>query len=417
MTQPLYTLATSFLAPVVGAWLALRPRYWPLLRRFNPPAPSFPVRPLWIHACSVGEVRTVQPILDALHKRWPEIPVVLTVSTVTGYEVARTLPTQHTLTWFPFDHPLVVRRFIRRLAPRALVLIETELWPAVIVQAHRTGVPIAVLSGRLSDRHYARYRRARFFWRPLLKQITVAAMQEERYAERIIDLGVPPDRVHVTGNAKFDGLTMQPEPALRASIASENGFTPDQPILLFGSTRPGDEALAASCWRVLRERFPTLCIVIAPRHLDRISQALEPFDEPVRLRSQVKEGRAPAGERVFFLDTLGELSRFYALATVAVIGGSFYPGVEGQNPLEPAALGIPTVFGSRMRNFDGPARLLLDRRGACQVSGPDALCAQLEVLLNDETLCGEMGGRAQEVIRENQGAIDRSLDLLSALLT
>lgn len=417
MIQPLYTLAVSLLAPFAAALLVMRPRYRPLLRRFNPPAPPFTTPPLWVQACSVGEVRAVQPILDALRQRWPEIPILLTVSTVSGYEVARTMSSHDALTWFPFDHPLVVRRFIRRIAPRALVLIETELWPAVIDQAHRAHLPVAVLSGRLSDRHFARYRRARFFWKPLLRRIALAAMQEKQYAERIVDLGVPPDRVHVTGNVKYDGLTTQPDPALRSTIAAENGFDANHPVLLFGSTRPGDEALAASCWRVLRERFPTLSLAVAPRHLDRMAEALEPFDEPVRLRSCVKEGRPSAGERVFFLDTLGELGRFYALATVAVIGGSFYPGVEGQNPLEPAALGIPTVFGPHMRNFNEPARLLLDCGGARQVPDPDALCSQLETLLRDESLRCEMGRHAQEAVRENQGAIDRSLDLLSALLS
>jgi 3-deoxy-D-manno-octulosonic-acid transferase len=417
MIQPLYTLAASLVAPIAGAWLVLRRRYWPLLRRFNPLAPSFPSPPVWVHACSVGEVRTAGPVLEAMRRRWPDVPILLTVSTVSGYDVAQTLSSYDGLTWFPFDHPLVVRRFVRRLAPRALVLIETELWPAVIDQAARAAVPIAVLSGRLSDRHFARYRRARFFWRPVLKRIGLADMQEPRYAERIVELGVPAERVHVTGNAKYDGLVKEPDPGLRESIALENGFAPDQPILLFGSTRPGDEALAAACWRALREEFPALCIVIAPRHLDRMDEALKPFDEPVRRRSEVQKGRDSAGERVFFLDTLGELDRFYALATVAVIGGSFYPGVEGQNPLEPAALGVPTVFGPHMRNFDEPARLLLKCGGACQVASADALCGEVEALLRDETLRDEVGRRGQAIIRDNQGAIERSLVLLEGLLS
>lgn len=414
MMYILYWVLVSLAAPIAAGWLFINPKHRRLLERFRPAVPSLTRAPIWVHACSVGEVQTARPILLAIEQRWPGSTVLLTVSTLSGYELAASWGGKVRFTWFPFDHPLAVKRFLAKLNPRLLVLIETELWPAVLNETRRRGVPIAVVNGRLSDKHYARYRR----WRPFLgfmfRPLSIAAMQNDEYARRIADLGAP--AVHVTGNTKFDGARTQRDPAVEGALRHENGFSETGRILLFGSTRPGDEALAAACWTVLREKFPDLHLVIAPRHTGRLSEALAPFDEPILRRSQVKSGQTPNHERVFCLDTTGELAGFYALASVAVIGGSFYPGVEGHNPIEPAALGVPTVFGPYMRNFDLPARALIEAGGARQAASPEALCTVLEDLLDSEASRTLIGERGREVVLANQGAIDRTLDLLENLI-
>jgi 3-deoxy-D-manno-octulosonic-acid transferase len=340
----------------------------------------------------------------------------LTASTATGQELARKIVKDAAVAWFPFDTLTAVRGFLERVAPRALVLIETELWPNVLRETRRTGAPVIVVNGRLSDRRLPRYTRFRPFIKPIFQQITHAGVQTPLYAERFAWMGVDPARIRVTGNTKFDAVATEMDAKLRGRLRLENFFPANAPILLFGSTRPGDEALAAACWKTLRDAFPALRLVVAPRHLARLADAIAPFDEPVFRRTEVKAGRAYGGERIFFLDTVGELSQFYALASVAVIGGSFYPGVNGHNPLEPAALGVATVFGPFMSNFQEPARALIAQRGAVQVAQPGALSGALAALIADSAERRHLGTLGRKVVLENRGAIARNVDLIAEAL-
>ena len=416
MAYFLYDLATTVLAPFGGAWLCVSSKHRPLLGRFAPRVPGLSGRPVWVQACSVGEVSTAKAVVAAMRRRWPGVPVLLTTSTVTGRALAESVSSDAAVAWFPFDHPLSMRGFLRRVRPRALVLIETELWPNALRQTHRFGVPSVVVNGRLSDKHFARYRRYRRFVTPMLTHLTAAGMQNQEYAGRLAALGVDPDVIRVTGNTKFDGVATEVSAETCRSVRIENGFVEDQPVLVFGSTRPGDEALAAKCWKALRDEFSELKLIVAPRHLNRVKEATEPFDEPLLRRSEVQQGRRPEGERVFVLDTTGELAAFYAIATVAVIGGSFYPGVNGHNPLEPAGVGVPTVFGPYMSNFVDPARVLVENRGARQVTGPRALLDELRGLLSDASARRELGRKGRKAIIENRGAIDRNLDLVEQVV-
>jgi len=416
MTYVLYDIATSCLAPFGALWLTAHGRHRPLLARFAPPTPQSTERPIWVQACSVGEVGAANHLIKTFTERHPDIPVLLTASTVAGHALAQKTVNNVQISWFPFDHKVVVRRFLRRANPRALVLIETELWPNVLRETRRHGIPVVLLNGRVSDKHYARYARFHPLLRPVFRQLSAAGMQNQEYADRLAGLGAVRDGICVTGNTKFDAVLTEVVPATRAAIRQENGFDPDGPVLVFGSTRPGDEALAAQCWHALREEFPRLRLVLAPRHLNRVDEALAPFNEPVLRRSEVRQGGRPAGEHVFVLDTVGELVGFYAIGTVAVVGGSFYPGVNGHNPLEPAALGIPTVFGPYMRNFIDPARVLVERGGARQVSRPEELLPTLRDLLAHAEARAALAARGREGVLANQGATKRSLDLLDAVL-
>lgn len=415
MTYALYDIVTSCAVPVGAIWLALHPQYHPLFARFSPHVPAVSGPPLWVQACSVGEVGTAKPLVKSFAERHPEVPVLLTTSTVSGHALARSAGDRIHASWFPFDHKFSVRRFLSRANPRALVLLETELWPNVLRETRRRGVPVVLLNGRLSDRHLARYRRFRRLLQPVLRHLSVAGMQNQEYADRIAELGVPREVIHITGNTKFDGVVTDVPPHVTNAVRQENGLG-DAPILLFGSTRPGDEALAARCWSVLRDEFPALRLVIAPRHPERVDEAVACFNEPVLRRSHVKQGRRPQDERVFVLDTVGELIPFYAVAALAVVGGSFYPGVNGHNPLEPAALAVPTVFGPYMRNFIDPARVLVACDGARQVGHPGELLPTLRALLEDADARRAIAARGREGVLANQGAIQRSLDLLDSVL-
>ena len=400
-----------------AGYLCLNKRHRPLLARFAPAAESAGDHPLWIQACSVGEAGAAKPIIAAWHARHPGMPVLLTASTLTGRAQAEALAGGCVQAgWFPFDHRVCVSRFVRRAGPRALVLLETELWPNALRMAARAGVPTVILNGRVSDKHYPRYLRHRRFFASVLRHVTAAGMQNEEYAERLASLGLDRARLHVTGCTKFDGVATSADAEVCGRVRAEHGLGTAGPVIVFGSTRPGDEVLAAECWRVLRGAFPESRLVVAPRHLERAGEAVAAFDEPVLRRSEVKDGRKPHGERVLVVDTMGELSAFYACATIVVIGGSFFPGVNGHNPLESAALGVPTVFGPYMRNFVDAARVLVEGKGARQVAGAEDLAGTLAALLQDPITLGGVGKRGREVVLANQGAIGRSLDLLDAVL-
>ena len=413
----LYAAVVTVALPLLAGALVFRQRHRALLGRFRLVVPGFPSRPLWIHACSVGEVNTACPLIRAIRARWPDLPVVLTVSTVSGHALASSSIDGAVIAWLPFDHPWLLRRFIRTLNPRVLGIIETELWPALLKGARSHRVPVVLLNGRLSDKHWGQYCRLRPLFGPLLRGISGAVVQSDAYAERLRRLGAKPGVVFVGGNIKFDGSPHPLDPGERRALLMENGFDEPDMLLFFGSTRPGDELLAAAIWRDLTPRFPNLKLAVALRHLARLDEALAPFDEPLLRRSRILSGeQSPAGERIFILDTVGELARFYGIATVAIIGGSFYPGVEGHNPIEPAAHGVPVVFGPFMRNFAGPAEALLECGGAVQIEDASKLRDAIASLLADPEMRARMGAAGREAVRRNQGALEHNMDALAKVI-
>lgn len=403
--------------PLGRAYLAASKKNAALRARLSPEVPASVFPPIWIHACSVGETGVARTLAVALKRELAEQPLLFTVSTPTGMEQAqRQLAPLGGLTWCPFDAPGAVRRFLMAARPRMLVLIETEIWPNLQREAERADVPIVLVNGRLSEKHFHRYQRASGLFAPAFARLTAAAMQDETTRDRILALGARPDHVCITGNMKFDAVTTTVDAAVRTRIRAHHGIPGDAPILLFGSTRPGDEALAAACWDALREEIPALHIVIAPRHLDRVVEALAPFKEPVLRRTALAKGALPAGQRIHFIDTHGELINFYATASVAVIGGSFSEEVQGHNPLEPAALGIPTLFGPCMKNFAEPAAVLLGVQGAISVHGPGDLIPHLKRLLQDAAERRHMGTRARKAVLDRQGATQRNIRIIKELL-
>ena len=417
MWQLVYDMATTAAVPPGALWLLCSSRHRRLLGRFAPVPPPFEGRPIVLQACSVGEVTAAVPIVAAMGKRWPELPVLLTVSTVAGRMLAQDLGFSSHLSWFPFDHRWSVSLFLRRLNPCLIALLETELWPNLLLAARRRDIPIALLNGRLSDKHFDTYHRFASAIRPVLAGLRLAAMQNEEYAERIATLGVPEEVIHISGPTKLDGTRTSVPQDLCDRTRAEIGLPKEAPVLLFGSTRSGDEQLVARCWVCLRQEFPDLRLIVAPRHKDRIPDMRGVFKEEVLLRSDEPGAKGGLREaRVLLLDTFGELPTFYAIATVAVIGGSFFPGVNGHNPLESAALGIPTLFGPFMRNFIDAATLLTGVGGACQVSNPDQLLGELRRLLRGGPAVEAMAERGRRAVLDNQGAVEKTLDLLAPLL-
>jgi len=411
----IYNFAWRVAEPAGKWWLRGRPARATVLERLAPAMPRDHAQGrVWVHACSVGEVATVAPLLPALEKATGR-SCVLSASTPTGLDRAAKLSPDRCFAC-PLDHPRAVSRTLDQMQPAALVLMETELWPNLIMRSAACGVPVVIVNGRLSDKHFARYRRYRALLGPMFRALRGVGVQDDFYAARYAELGVDSERIEPTGNLKFDAAPIESDASDRTRLRAEMGIAEHAPVLVFGSTRPGDEALASACWATLRDEQPELRLVIAPRHVDRAEEVLGLFSEPVLRRSAVASGATSRGERVLLVDTVGELNRFYALASLAVIGGSFYVGVEGHNPLEPAGLGVPVVFGPHMANFEQPARALATVDGRARVSTPEDLYRALSDALKDPGELRRRGTLARGVVLEGRGAAERTAAWVAGMM-
>lgn len=415
MSYLAYNALMSCAAPMGRLWLTLDRRHRPLLHRFAPPVPPVPARPVWIHACSVGEVNVAAPLAEALIARHPDWPILLTVSTLAGREYAETRLKHGFVAWCPFDLAHNVRRFIQSANPRILLLIETELWPNMLRQCARAGVPSLLVNGRLSDKHMSRYLRMGRLMRQALAHLTHAAVQHDEYAARLRLFKYPESRISIVGNLKFDAVRSFVDSGATSEITGILGLRENEQLVVFGSTRPGDEELAARAIVEILEHRPGMRFVIVPRHIDRAAGISRVLPTHAQRWSSLKKNPGDRPE-VIIVDTLGELLHFYALATIAVVGGSFYPGVNGHNPLEPAALGTPTVFGPYMRNFIEPAEVLLRNQGAIQVASADELPARLVELLGEPEQLRTLAQAGQNAIESRKGGTDTTLDLVDKLL-
>jgi 3-deoxy-D-manno-octulosonic-acid transferase len=414
----LYNFLLLSATPAVVAYLIFNRKYRLLLRRFHPFIPFHANKKrIWVHACSVGEILAVKKLIEALKRTYPERDVLLSVSTLSGYTLAQGNFGNVQITFAPFDLRFCVRSFVRRLNPVVLVLMETEIWPNLVRETRKQGSHVVIVNGRLSQRKYPLYKKYKAIMPPVLSWISHAAVQEDTYRKRFQALGIPLDKITVTGNLKCDGVITEVSENQKQGLRQENGFSIEDVIMIFGSTRPGDEVLAFSCWQALKMEYPKLKLIIAPRHLQRLKEGLAVFiDEEVLLRSEIKKGKKVTNERVLFLDTMGELNVFYAICGIAVIGGSFFPGVEGHNPLEPAALGIPTVFGPYMGNFPDAVSLLKNSGGALQVSEPDALLTQIKYLLDHPDAGRSIGESGRLAVIDSQGATARTVALIDRFM-
>jgi len=410
----LYNTAITLAAPLGVGYLAASSRHRSALGRFFPRVPEMSKPPIWIHACSVGEVGVAQPLVAALAKRFPSVPLLLTASTVTGRGRAEAFIDGVHTAWFPFDHPLSVSRFLRQANPRVLVLIETELWPNVLRKTAEAGIPVALVNGRLSERHFRRYERSGRMVRNMISRLTVAGVQDEVYADRFEQLGLRRERIQITGNLKFDGVPSPSSQSARDTVRAKCGIPLDAPVVVFGSTRPGDERLAVESWRALRREWSDLFLVVAPRHVERADEIASLFSEPVQKRTTLQESAQHGEPQAIILDTHGELLDFYGVATLAVIGGSFDSAIQGHNPIESAAMGVPAIFGPHMRNFAGAAEALVNSDAAIQVPGLDDLTTALAGLLRDGDRRKRMGECGREVVKANRGALDRTIELLES---
>jgi 3-deoxy-D-manno-octulosonic-acid transferase len=374
-------------------------------------------RSIWIHAVSVGEVLAAKPLVPALHERFPGHRIFVSTTTMTGNAVARkSIRGSDGLFYAPFDFPHPVRRALDVLNPSLVLLVETELWPNLIHEAHRRGTRVALVNGRISPRSFPRYSRLGRLLRAMLSEVDLFLMQGEPHAERIRSLGAPPERVQVTGNLKFDAVApgRLPERLARLLYGSS---AQRRPLWVAGSTVGGEEELVLSAFHRVRERIPEARLLLAPRHPERFD-AVPALVESAGFRCLRRSSLGPAawndGE-VLLLDTLGELAQVYALASVVFVGGSLVPS-GGHNILEPAVAGKPVVVGPHMDNFQEIADQFRAEHALLQVASAEELGREVAALLLDDRRRMGLGERARELVGRNRGAVARSTDALQSLL-
>ena len=375
---------------------------------------------LWFHAASVGEVQGVCPIIAKLHACLPEFPIVLSVFTPAGKQIARRIvPEAVSIFVLPLDLPWLMRRMMRYLRPRALIVQETELWPNLFRAAARQHIPVILVNGRLSPRAFRRYQWIRPLMRRVLADVTLCLVQSEEGARRFQHLGVDIRHLQVTGNTNIDRALL--------AAAQPNHAHPLAPLvvgrrlLVAGSTHEGEESVLLSVYRRLYVHHPDLLLVLAPRHLERVETVVrhvQAHDCRAVRRSQCEDVQAAdlAGATVIVLDTMGELVPLYSLCTVAFIGGSLVP-IGGHNALEPAVFAKPLLFGPHMHHFPELAALLQHAGGAVQVHGEEELYERLVYLLTYPEEGNKIGQCALAALAANRGALERTTIAVKTLLS
>jgi 3-deoxy-D-manno-octulosonic-acid transferase len=371
---------------------------------------------IWVHAVSVGETMAVRPLLKALKETFPDTKIVLSNTTETGRSIAEKLAEVDLCVYFPFDYPFAVKSSLEKINPAIVIVVETEIWPNFLRIARRMGIPAVMVNGRISDRSFGRYLKLKRFFRPVLADFAALCMQTSEDARRIAAIGAEPVRVHVTKNLKYDLPLTVTSPEQREALRKSYKIPGGVLVFTAGSTHGGEEEIVVSAYKSLLSRGKECFMVLAPRHPERAGQVAELLKRegvPFTVRSGLdrRPGEFVPGE-VLLVDAVGELTRFYSLSDVVFVGGSLVP-TGGHNVLEPAACGVPVIFGPHMDNFREIAALLLEWGGGVPVGNGAALEASLESLLADGESRSAMGKNGTRLLAENSGSTARHMEVIS----
>jgi len=418
----LYLLGAVVLAPVlaVRAWTTGKYRSdWRQRLGESPELPPHPAR-IWVHAVSVGEVNAVRGLIEALRSARCDVEVVVSTTTDTGLARARQIFPDLTVFRYPLDFSSCVRRALDRIKPTMIALVELEVWYNFVTLAAARSIPVIVVNGRLSERSVRRFGWIQPIARRMFASLTLVAAQDETYAERFRRVGVPGDRITVTGSLKWDTAQIADRLPGTDELARALGIAPDRPTWVCGSTGPGEEAVILEAWKRLRTEHPDLQLAIVPRKPERFDEVARLIDQagaPCVRRSESPDGtaRTPRPGTVCLGDTMGELRKFYCLADVVFVGRSLAP-MGGSDTMEVAALAKPIVVGPHNENFaETTARLKTDRAIrilSADLADPQAAGALAEAvgdLLNHPQEATEMARRAREVVQRNRGATERTV--------
>jgi 3-deoxy-D-manno-octulosonic-acid transferase len=376
---------------------------------------------IWIHAVSVGEVLTARPLISELKRRYPNLRMFLSTTTMAGQQLARrSVRDVDAVFYFPFDFQFVIRRTLDLVRPKLFIMMETEIWPNLLRECRLRGIKTAVVNGRLSARSFPRYRLIRPMMRRVLDHVDRFLVQSEESARRFIDLGADPARVVVTGSLKFDSLELSStalQARARDRVLRYFRVPASRPVIVAGSTMKGEEGAVLQAFRRVRSTAPNTLLVIAPRNPERFGEAEQLARQEgwkVSRRSDLAIDAEPRVD-VVVLDTIGELATVYQIATVVFVGGSLV-ATGGHNVLEPAVFGKPIVFGPYMQNFVEIAEAFVSNGAGVQLKGEEELDEAFLSLMSDPVRRARLGAAARALVEANRGANDKSITVLTALL-
>lgn len=379
-------------------------------------ARQHPDRPcVWFHAVSVGEVLQLPTLIGDFIATHPQHEILITTTTGTGFDVAKQKFPQHTIGYWPFDFTWAVTHALKSVRPEMLVLVELELWPNFLLAAKSMQIPVVLINGRISANSFRGYQRLTTLWKRVLPALTSCAVQTEEYAERLTALGVPSDRVTVTGNIKFDRVQSNRRNPRTDELRRYFNIAENELVFIAGSTQETEEAAAITTWESLRTEFPQLRLILVPRHKERfedVAQLIASRGYQILRRSNSAYQRPTTNDQpICLLDTLGELSACWGLADVAFVGGSL-TNRGGQNMLEPAGYGATVLFGPNTRNFKDIVEQLLAHNAARVVQNGDELTTTVAQLLRDTEERRRMGHAAREFVQTQQGATAKTLAVM-----
>jgi 3-deoxy-D-manno-octulosonic-acid transferase len=383
-----------------------------------------PQRPcVWIHAVSVGEVNAARTLIDELGRQMPEYEIVLTSTTDTGLARARSLYEKTlTVSYFPFDFSWIMNRAFRCIQPKAILLMELEVWPNLTRIAFERQIPVIVVNGRLSDKSFPRYLKIRPFVRRTFRRLTLVLAQTEEYARRFIALGCPAERVRITSSLKYDTARTEPDgPGVQK--LSEQLHLGREPLWVVGGTGPGEEAIALDIFSRLKKEpaLETLRMAVIPRKPERFEEVAELIRQSgfpwVRYSRLKQENIAAEGKPDIILgDTMGDLNKFYALASVVFVGRTLVP-MGGSDMMEPAALGKCTLFGPYTFNFKQTVQELLAGQGAIEVPDKEQLFEMTRKCLLDKDFARQIAENGRAIILRNKGATQKTLQAVREVLS
>ncbi|MGP3593815.1 lipid IV(A) 3-deoxy-D-manno-octulosonic acid transferase [Vagococcus sp. WN89Y] len=420
MLQLLYTTLLYIIQPLIWVRLWVRGAKAPAYRKRWGERYGFYRNPLkaggiMLHSVSVGETLAAIPLVRALRHRYPDLPITVTTMTPTGSERVMSAfggDVQHV--YLPYDLPDALNRFLDKVDPKLVLIMETELWPNLISALHKRKIPLVIANARLSERSAAGYAKLGKFIQSLLRRITLIAAQNAEDSERFIILGAKRSQLKVTGSLKFD-ISVTPQLASRA-VALRRQWAPHRPVWIATSTHEGEETIMLAAHQALLKQFPDLLLILVPRHPERFPDAIKMVRDAGLSYTTRSSGEVPsASTQVVVGDTMGELMLLYGIADLAFVGGSL---VErgGHNPLEAAAHAVPVLMGPHTFNFKDICARLAQADGLITVTDVDSLTKEITSLLTDEDYRNFYGRHAVEVLHQNQGALQLLLQLLEPYL-
>ncbi len=387
------------------------------LRTLSPPPAGVPT--IWIHALSVGEVTSALPLVRGVREHFPQARIIFSATTRAGNQVADKVlsPLVDALIAAPLDLGPVASFFIRSLRPDLFILVETDFWPHWLHCLARRNIPTLLVNGRISAPSFARYRRFAWLFRPMFQTFTLLSMQTKADTDKMVSLGLDPQQVTTLGNLKFDTSQLTEHQESRGDtvwLKQRYGFSTAAPLWICGSTHPGEEQPIFQVYRRLLADLPQLQLLLAPRNIERAKEIVALGREQGLACRRWTSGKDAQGP-LLILDTIGELAGCYPMAEVVFIGGSLAP-FGGHNPIEPAAAGVPVLFGPHMEDFAEIAAELHQRGGARQVDSTDALYVELRHLFADQAARRQMAESAGLCVRLNRGVVGRHLEVISRLV-